>query len=62
MFKTRNVVEAIDAVNPDDEDVIVLVDTAGLLRIELRLLAYIWLLSGEILFPSPDGMRAWFGI
>ena len=29
-----------------------------LLRIELRLLAYIRLLSGEIQFPSPDGMRA----
>ena len=29
-----------------------------LLHIELRLLAYIRLLSGEIHFPSPDGMRA----
>jgi signal recognition particle GTPase len=62
MFKTRKVLEAIDAVNSDDEDVIVLVDTAGLLRIELRLLDYIRLLSGEIQFPSPDGMRASFGI
>ena len=29
-----------------------------LLHIELRLLAYIRLLSGKIQFPSPDGMRA----